>query len=57
MDFIEQIFGMSPDGGDGTLEAMWIGAIALAVVVFAFRRRLFARATADVPARRQRPAR
>ena len=31
MDFIERIFGVSPDGGDGTLEALWIAAIALAV--------------------------
>jgi hypothetical protein len=31
MDFIEQIFGVSPDGGDGTLELLYIVA-ALAVI-------------------------
>lgn len=31
MDFIEQIFGVSPDGGDGTLELLYIIA-ALAVI-------------------------
>ena len=33
MDFIERIFGISPDGGDGTLEALWIAVIALVVGV------------------------
>ncbi len=40
MDFIEKWFGMSPDGGDGSLEALWVGALALAVVVVAFRHRI-----------------
>ena len=31
MDFIEWIFGVSPDGGDGTLELLYIVA-ALAVI-------------------------
>jgi MYXO-CTERM domain-containing protein len=41
MDFIERIFGVSPDNGDGSTEAMWIAAllIALAVGVWAYRRR------------------
>lgn len=30
MDFIERIFGIAPDGGDGTLEMLYI-AVALAV--------------------------
>ena len=29
MDFIEQWFGLSPDGGDGSLEALWIVAIVV----------------------------
>ncbi len=33
MDFIERIFGISPDGGDGSTEMMII--IALVVVVVA----------------------
>ena len=33
MDFIEQIFGVSPDGGDGSLERMYLVAIAAAIVM------------------------
>lgn len=29
MDFIERWFGVSPDGGDGTLELLYIGVGAL----------------------------
>ncbi len=42
MDFIETLFGISPDGGDGSLEAVWIGAIVFAAVAIAFRRRILA---------------
>jgi hypothetical protein len=42
VDFIEALFGISPDGGDGSLEALWIGAIVLAVLAIAFRRRIIA---------------
>jgi hypothetical protein len=31
MDFIERIFGVSPDGGDGSLEFMYLIGIAVAV--------------------------
>ena len=40
MDFIEQWFGLSPDGGDGSLEVLWIVAIVVAVMAIAFRRRI-----------------
>jgi MYXO-CTERM domain-containing protein len=40
MDFIERWFGVSPDGGDGSLEALWLAAIAVAVVALIFRRRI-----------------
>jgi hypothetical protein len=40
MDFIEQWFGISPDGGDGSLEALWIVAILVAVAAVVFRRRI-----------------
>jgi hypothetical protein len=43
MDFIEKLFGIAPDGGDGSLEALWVGAIIVAAVAFAFRRRISAR--------------
>ena len=42
MDFIEQWFGISPDGGDGSLEALWIGAIAVVGLAFLFRKRITA---------------
>jgi len=38
MDFIEAWFGVSPDGGDGSLEVLWIAAIVIAVLIVAFRR-------------------
>jgi hypothetical protein len=37
MDFIERIFGVSPDAGDGSTEALWI-AVVLAIAVMAFAR-------------------
>ena len=40
MDFIEQWFGISPDGGDGSLELQWIVGIAIVVAVVVFRRRI-----------------
>jgi hypothetical protein len=42
MDFIETLFGISPDGGDGSLEALWIGAIVVVVLAVAFRKRIIA---------------
>jgi hypothetical protein len=33
VDFIERWFGVSPDGGDGTLELLYVGVAALIVVV------------------------
>jgi MYXO-CTERM domain-containing protein len=39
MDFIEQLFGFAPDGGDGSLE-FWLFAVPLAGICYlAFRRR------------------
>ncbi len=42
MDFIEQWFGISPDGGDGSLEALWISAIVVVALAIAFRKRIAA---------------
>jgi hypothetical protein len=42
MNFIEQWFGISPDGGDGSLEAVWIGTIAVVALAIAFRKRIIA---------------
>ena len=43
MDFIEQLFGLSPDNGDGSTEVMWLAALALAIAVFFYVRRRKAR--------------
>jgi hypothetical protein len=38
VDFIEQWFGVSPDGGDGSLEVLWIVGIVVAVAAVILRR-------------------
>jgi hypothetical protein len=38
MDFIEQLFGISPDGGDGSTELMFLTVLVIIVVLFAWRR-------------------
>lgn len=44
MDFIEQLFGISPDGGDGSLEYLWLAAfVAIGVAVYTWRRRIRSR--------------
>lgn len=45
MDFIERIFGLSPDGGDGSTEAMYI-AVALAIVLLVVARPMLRRMVA-----------
>lgn len=37
MDFIERMFGVSPDGGDGTFELLIFGAVMIALAVIALR--------------------
>ena len=39
MDFIERIFGVSPDGGSGSFEAMLLFLPVAAVVAFIWYRR------------------
>lgn len=38
MDFLERIFGVAPDGGDGTTELLYM-AVALVVVAMGVARR------------------
>jgi|Tabmets5t2r1_1033131.scaffolds.fasta_scaffold22297_1 hypothetical protein len=40
MDWIERIFGVSPDGGSGTLEVVYLAVAALGTAAFVFRRRI-----------------
>jgi hypothetical protein len=37
MDFIERLFGISPDGGDGSTELLYIAALMFIVVLFRWR--------------------
>jgi hypothetical protein len=39
MDFIERWFGISPDGGNGSTEALYVLA-ALAILALVFQKRL-----------------
>ena len=41
MDFIEQLFGLSPDNGDGSTEILWLVVLAIVIagVVYLRRRR------------------
>ena len=41
MDFIERWFGVSPDGGDGSLELLYIVTVVAVVVMFLFRKQLY----------------
>lgn len=40
MDFIERWFGLSPDGGDGSLEALYLVAFVAVIAAIVFRRQL-----------------
>ena len=40
MDFFERWLGLAPDDGSGLTEALWIGAIVLAVLAIAYRWRV-----------------
>lgn len=51
MDFIERLFGLTPDGGDGSLEVVWLAAIAGSAILVILRRRLIRRASAKAGAR------
>ncbi len=37
MDFIERWFGVSPDGGDGTTELMYLTALVVVLVAVLYR--------------------
>jgi len=40
MDFIERWFGLSPDGGDGSMEAMLLGAVVVVLALILGRRHI-----------------
>jgi hypothetical protein len=40
MDFIERWFSISPDGGDGSLEALYLLAIVAVLAAIVFRARI-----------------
>ena len=38
MDFIERLFGLSPDNGDGSTEILWLAVMAIVIVGFFYLR-------------------
>jgi len=36
MDWLEQLFGLNPDGGDGSIEALIVVAVVVIVLAIAF---------------------
>jgi hypothetical protein len=44
MDFIEQLFGLSPDNGDGSTEILWLAVAAIGIASFLYIRLLRRRA-------------
>jgi hypothetical protein len=38
MDFIERLFGLSPDNGDGSTEILWLAVAVVVVVAFVYYR-------------------
>jgi hypothetical protein len=38
MNFIERLFGVSPDGGDGSSELIYLAAIAIILTALAYAR-------------------
>lgn len=39
MDFIERLFGLSPDNGDGSTEILWLVVLAIVIAGFVYLRR------------------
>ena len=39
MDFIEQLFGLSPDNGDGSTEVLWLVVLAIVIAGAIYFRR------------------
>ena len=38
MDFIERLFGLSPDNGDGSTEILWLAVLAILIAGFFYFR-------------------
>jgi len=38
MDFIERLFGLSPDNGDGSTEILWLAVLAVVIAAFVYFR-------------------
>ena len=50
MDFIEKLFGLSPDNGDGSTEFLWLATLTVVVVamlVYRLRRQRALRVPID----------
>jgi hypothetical protein len=38
VDFIERLFGLSPDNGDGSTEILWLVVLAIVIASFVYFR-------------------
>ena len=38
MDFIERLFGLAPDNGDGSTEILWLVVLAIVIASFVYFR-------------------
>ena len=38
MDFIERLFGLSPDNGDGSTEILWLVVLAIVIAAIVYVR-------------------
>jgi preprotein translocase subunit YajC len=38
MDFIERLFGLAPDNGDGSTEILWLVVLAVVIASFVYFR-------------------
>jgi hypothetical protein len=52
MDFIEQILGISPDGGSGATELMLMTVPVVVIVLLTLRRQIIRRAFSTITFRR-----
>lgn len=52
MDFIERLFGLSPDNGDGTTEILWLVVLALVIASVVYFRRQRQAARNKIPPKR-----
>ena len=51
MDFIERLFGLSPDNGDGSTEILWLVVLAIVIAATVYLRNQRRKARQDTERR------